>query len=126
MYEEVSSHAAAVGFPFAPLEEVLRVEGNFRRSSKKGRPVAGYGRSIQRNGIVPSAHRRIAIPMRGDHVELADGSGSEQFFRLRINDRAHALASDLENPVRGAGGFDHLRPISVEMNHRLFAIDILA
>ena len=64
--------------------------------------------------------------MRGHHVELADGSRSEKLLRLGINDRAHALASDLDNPVRRARGLDHLRPIGVEMDHRLLAIDILA
>ncbi len=45
---------------------------------------------------------------------------------LGINHGTHALASYLQNPIRRAGSLDHLRPIGVEMNHRLFAVHILA
>jgi len=74
VHEEVPSHAASIGFPFTPLEKVFCVKGNPGRRSQKSWPIAGFGRGIQRNRIVPGAHCRIAIPMRGYHVELTDSS----------------------------------------------------
>src|ERR1700686_3833751 len=56
VHEKVSSHAASVGFPLAPLEKVFGVKGNAGSSSQEARPIAGFRRSIWRNGIVPRAH----------------------------------------------------------------------
>src|SRR6266852_3363778 len=78
------------------------------------------------NRIIPRADRGVAIPMRGHHVELADGSRSEQFLGLCVNDRAHPLASDLDDPVGRPSGLDYLRPVGIQMDHGLFAIHVLA
>ena len=43
MDEQVAGHAAAVGFPLAPLEKVFGIERNFRGSAQKARPVTGFG-----------------------------------------------------------------------------------
>ena len=50
----------------------------------------------------------------------------EQLLRLGINHRAHALASDLDDPVGRVCSLDHLRPVGIQMDHRLLAINILA
>ena len=124
--EKIARHAASVGLPLAPLEKVLGVEGNLGRCAQKARPVTGFGRGIQRHGVVPGADGRVAIPARGHHIQLADGAGGEQLLCLGIDHRAYALASDLDDPVVGARGLDHLRPVGIQMDHRLLAIDILA
>ena len=64
--------------------------------------------------------------MGSDHVELADGARGEQLFCLGVDDGADTLAADLKDAVRGADGVDNLRAIGVDVNHRLFEIDILA
>jgi hypothetical protein len=60
------------------------------------------------------------------HVERADGSPGKQFFRLLVNDRTHPLAAHLHNPVRLAPGLNDFWPIGVEVDHRLFAINVFA
>src|ERR1039458_908083 len=77
MDEEVAGDAAAIGLPLTPLEEMLGVEGNLGRSAKKARPIAGLFRGVGRDGVIPCAHGRVAIPAGGDHVELTDGSGGQ-------------------------------------------------
>lgn len=93
---------------------------------KKARPVAGFDRSVKRNGIVPCADGGVAIPTGGDHVELADGTGGEQLLCLGVDDGADTLAANLKDAVRGANCIDNLRPIGVEVNHWLFEVDVLA
>ena len=41
--EEVAGYSAAVGLPFAPLEEVLGVPWNFGGGAEEAWPVAGFG-----------------------------------------------------------------------------------
>jgi hypothetical protein len=124
--EEVSRDAGSVSFPLAPLKEVLGIERNLGRCAQESRPVAGLGRGIERNGIVPRANGGITVPVRGHHIELTDRARGEQFFGLGINDGADTLAANLQDAVHGAGGLDHLRPIAVQMNHWLLAIHVLA
>ncbi len=102
------------------------MKGILRRGAFEARPVAGFGRGIEGDGVVPGAHGGVAIPARGDHVELADGAGGEELFGLGVDDGADALAADLDDAVGGAGGLDDLGAVGVEMDHRLFAVDVLA
>jgi len=64
--------------------------------------------------------------MRGDHVESADGARSEDLLGLDVNERADSLAADLEDAPGGFGTVDHGRAVLVEVDHRLFAVHILA
>ncbi len=50
----------------------------------------------------------------------------EQLLGLGVEDGADALAADLEDAIGGARGVDDLRPIGVEVDHRLFEVDVLA
>ena len=59
------------------------------------------------------------------HVELPDRTCGKHLFGFDVNDRADALASDLQNPMVDAGGLDHLRTVGVLVNHRLLAINVL-
>ena len=93
--EQVAGHAAAIGLPLAPLEEVLGVQGNLGRRAQEPRPVAGLRGRIEGNRVVPRAHRRVAVPVGLNHVELADGAGGEHFLGLFVDHRADALAADL-------------------------------
>ena len=54
------------------------------------------------------------------------GTGGKQLLCLGINHRTYALASDLDDAIVRAGGFDHLRTIGIQMDHRLLAIHIFA
>src|SRR5579871_4282422 len=70
--EEIARHSAAVGLPLPPLKEVLGIEWNRGGGPEETRPIAGFGRCIQGNCVVPRSHRRIAVPTRIHHVELPD------------------------------------------------------
>ncbi len=124
--EKVAGHTTAVGFPLAPLEEMLGIEGNFGRRAQKSWPVTCLGRSIQRHRVVPGPNRRVAIPPRSHHIQLADGAGGKQFLRFGIDHRADPLASDLDDPVGRARSLDHLWAVGIQMDHGLLAINILA
>ena len=124
--EEVAGDSAAVGLPFAPLEEVLGVPGNFGGGAEEAWPVAGLGAGVERDGVVPGADGGVAVPAGGDHVEFADGSGGKQFLGLGVDDGADALAADLKDAVGGAGGGDDLGTVGVEVDHGLFEVDVFA
>ena len=126
MNKQITRDARPVRLPFAPLEKLLGIKRNLWRGAQKLRPVACLGGSIQRNRIVPCASRRVAIPPCGHHVELTNGTGSQQFFRLGVDNVADALASDLNHAIGALRRLDHFRAIRVLMNHRLFAIHIFA
>ena len=126
MDEEIAGHAAAVGLPFAPLEEVLGVPWDFGGGAEEARPVAGFGAGVGRNGVVPGADGGVAVPAGGDHVELADGAGGEELLGLGVDDGADALAADLKDAVGGAGGVDDLGAVGVDVDHGLFEVDVLA
>ncbi len=57
---------------------------------------------------------------------LPDGAGGEHLLGLGVDDGAHALAADLDDAVGRASGFNHLRPVGVQMDHGLFAVDVFA
>ena len=124
--EEIACHAAAVGLPLAPLEKVLTVKGNLGSGAEKAWPITGFGRGIGRYGVIPGPDGRVAIPVRGHHIQFSDGAGSEQFLRLGIDHRTDALAADLDYSVGRVCGLDHLWPVGIEMDHRLLAINVLA
>ncbi len=124
--EEVACDSAAVGLPFAPLEEVLGVPWNFGGGAEETRPVAGFGAGVERDGVVPGADGGVAVPVGGDHVEFADGSGRQEFFGLGVDDGADALAADLKNAVGGTGGGDDLGAVGVDVDHGLFEVDVFA
>ena len=84
------------------------------------------GGGIQRDGVVPGADGRVAVPVGADHVELADDAGGKQFLGLGVDDGADALAADLNDAIGGARGLDDLRPIGVDVDHRLLEVDVLA
>src|SRR5260370_6848367 len=126
MHEEIARDAGSIVLPFAPLEKAFTRERTLRRGSEKARPIAGFGGGVKGNGVVPGAEGGVPIPIGTDHVELADSAGGEQLFCLGVDDGADTLAADLKDAVRGADGIDNLRTIGVDVNHRLFAIDILA
>src|SRR5665213_163995 len=50
VHEQVAGNSAAVGFPFAPLEEVFRIEGDLGGRAQEPRPVTSFWRSVERNG----------------------------------------------------------------------------
>ena len=58
--EEVACDSAAVGLPFAPLEEVLGVPWNFGGGAEETWPVAGFGAGVERDGVVPGADGGVA------------------------------------------------------------------
>ena len=120
MDEEVAGDAAGVVLPFAPLEEALGVPGDFGGGAQEARPVAGGGGGVERDGVVPGADGGVAVPAGGDHVELADGSGGEEFFGLGVDDGADALAADLKDAVGGVGGVDDLGAVGVERGSSAF------
>ncbi len=53
-------------------------------------------------------------------------AGGEEFFGLGVDDGADTLAADLEDAVGGAGGVDDLRAVGVDVDHRLFEVDVFA
>ena len=61
-----------------------------------------------------------------DHVELADGSGLEEFAGFEVDHVGDALAAYLEDASSLVGGVDHGGAIGVEVDHGLFAVDVLA
>ncbi len=126
MHEEIAGDAGGVVLPLAPLEEALGGERDFGGCAFEARPIAGFGGGVERDGVVPGADGGVAVPAGGDHVELADGAGGEELFGLGVDDGADALAANLENTVGGVGGFDDLRAVGVDVDHRLFEVDVLA
>ena len=126
MDEEIAGDSAAVGLPFAPLEEVFGVPWNFWGGAEEAWPVAGFGAGIERDGVVPGTDGGVAVPVGGDHVEFADGSGGQELFCFGVDDGADALTADLENPIRGTGGGDDLWAVGVDVDHGLFEVDVFA
>ena len=126
MDEEVAGDSAAVGFPFAPLKEMLGVPWDFGGGAEEARPVAGFGTGVEGDGVVPGADGGVAIPVGGDHVEFADGSGGEELFCLGVDDGADALAADLDDAVGGVSGCDDLGAVRVDVDHGLFEVDVFA
>src|SRR5215469_15671050 len=118
MHEEVSGDSGAIILPLAPLKEVLGIPPDLRRGAKEARPVAGLFGGIERDGVIPCADGRIAVPIGTDHVELADDSGSQQLFCFRVDDRADTLASYLNDALGLARRFDDLRAIGVDVDRR--------
>src|ERR1700722_18150108 len=88
MYEKVAGYAAAVGLPLTPLKKVFAVKGYLGRSTQKAWPITCLGRGIQRHGVVPRPDRRIAVPARGHHIQLANRARSKQLLCLGIDHRA--------------------------------------
>src|SRR5258708_23150430 len=99
MNKQIAGDAASVGLPFAPLEEMFRVEWDVGSRAQKALPVAGLRRSVRRNRVVPRAHGGVAVPVSRHHVELANGAGRKQFLGLFVDDGADALAADLQNAL---------------------------
>ena len=79
------------------------IPGDFGRGAEEPRPVAGCGGGVEGNGVVPGADRGVAVPVGGDHVELADDAGGKQLFGLGVDDGADALTADLDDAVGGRG-----------------------
>ena len=82
-------------------------------------------RRIRRNGITPGAHCRVAIPVRGHHIQLADCARSQQLLCLGANHRTNALAAHLQDAPCSPRRLNHLRPVRIQMDHRLLAISNL-
>ena len=104
MDEEIACDSAGVVGPLAPLEEAFGVPGNLRGGAEEAWPVAGGGVGVGWDGVVPGTDGGVAVPAGGDHVELADGSGGEEFFGFGVDDGGDALAADLKDAVGGLRG----------------------
>ena len=81
---------------------------------------------VRRDGVVPGADGGVAVPAGGDHVELADGSGGEEFFGFGVDDGRDSLAADLEDAVGGFRGGDDFGAVGVDVDHGLFEVDVFA
>src|SRR6185503_9322637 len=126
MDKQIARNAAAVVLPLAPLKEPLSAEWHFWRRTLEAWPIASLRRGIRRNRVVPRPHRRVPIPSSRNHVQFPNRARGQQFLGFRIQNRTYSLTANLQDTIRRLRRLDHLRPIFVLMDHRLFAIDILA
>ena len=120
------TQTGAVSAVSAPTNQTDRLERALRRVTETTSPVDRLRCRIRRNRVLPGAQRRIAVPPGLDEVQLTDRAGAEQLPRLGVDDRAHALAADLENAVGLPRGLDHVRTFFEVLDHRLFDVDVLA
>ena len=97
----------------------MRTASKGWRIAKEPVPVDGGGRS-------PRADRGVPIEPGFDHVQLADGSTGQQFFRLLVDQRTDVLAADLQCPACPLLRLDHRRAFLDRMDHWLFAINVLS
>ena len=126
MHEQIAGNARAVVAIIAPAEQPHRLERPLWRVADEAIPIDRLGRRIERQRVLPRAQRGVAIDPGLHQRQAADGPGAVQLARLRIHDRADALAADLDNAVRLARDLGEREPFLDLLHHRLLDVDVLA
>ncbi len=126
MDEEIAGDAGAVVLVEPPAEEARRLEGPLGRMAQETVPVDRLGRRVLRDRPVERAHHRVAVRPALDQVHLADRPRGEQLARLRVDERADALAADLQHTPGLLLRLEHPDALVDRVHHRLLAVDVLA
>src|SRR5271169_2929575 len=126
MDKEIAAETFSIVGKTAPAEETDRIEGNARRSGEKGAPVKVLIVDPRRNGINPGAAGGVAVPVGLNAAHFAELAGGINLSGLLVEDRADALATDLQDAVVLLRSGDHSETLVHGMGERLLAIDVFA